>query len=42
LDPQKKKKKKKKGLRASKTMGGKICQLLHEKLLQGGLFFQKC
>ena len=26
----------------NRVQGGKICQLLHEKLLQGGLFFQKC
>ena len=26
----------------NRVQGGKICHLLHEKLLQGGLFFQKC
>jgi hypothetical protein len=26
----------------NRVQGGKICHLLHKKLLQGGLFFQKC
>ena len=26
----------------NRVQGGKICHLLHEKLLQGGFFFQKC
>jgi hypothetical protein len=29
-------------MKNSVQCSGKICHLLHEKLLQGGLFFQKC